>query len=593
MSNSQSDLTRQKQALERRRTDLTEEYEAANEQLGRTLNEVNRRRLQRQIEDLERQLKETEQKINEVEQKARAASTPVSDLDSMAGTPERKRLFISYKRDVEPDEIVAIQLCHAFQPEYEVFIDQAMPAGTRWAERIKTELGRSDFLITFLSAESIHSQMLQEELELAHRLAQEHGGRPTILPVRLAYREPFQYPLNIYLDPINWAFWRDQRDTARLISELKIAISGGDLPVTAKLKPHIVRAGLPPPFPQPLASAQPIQLEMPEGTMEAQSTFYVERFGDRIALEALKREGVTVTIKAPRQMGKSSLLMRAMNTAAQAGKRVAFLDFQLFDQAALSDATIFFRQFCAWLTAELGLANRLDDYWQMPLGNPHRCTSYLGRYLLPELNRPLVLAMDEVDSIFGADFRSDFFGMLRHWHNDRGRDPTWKRLDLVLVTSTEPYLLIENLNQSPFNVGEVIELADFTREQLADLNRRHGSPLTPLQEEQLMNLLNGHPYLTRRALYLAASQRLSVKEIFAQATDDRGPFGDHLRYHSFRLHGQEELIQGLRQALRHHTCPNERIFFRLRGAGLVRREGQAVLPRCQLYAQYFKERLDG
>ena len=45
--------------------------------------------------------------------------------------------------------------------------------------------------------------------------------------------------------------------------------------------------------------------------------------------------------------------------------------------------------------------------------------------------------------------------------------------------------------------------------------------------------------------------------------------------------------------IRHNTCQDERVFFRLRGAGLVRREGRTVLPRCQLYADFFRERLHG
>ena len=239
------------------------------------------------------------------------------------------------------------------------------------------------------------------------------------------------------------------------------------------------------------------------------------------------------------------------------------------------------------------MADRVDEYWQMPLGNSQRCTRYVGRYLLKELGCPLVLAMDEVECVFDTDFRSDFFGMLRSWHNSRATTPIWKQLNLTLVTSTEPYQLIENLNQSPFNVGQVIELVDFTPEQVADLNRRHDRPLNPGEERQLMALLGGHPYLVRQALYLVASQRLSPTELFTDATADRGPFGNHLRYHLFRLHDKQELRQGLLQVISQNTCQDERVFFRLRGAGLVRREGRAVLPRCQLYADYFREHLRG
>jgi hypothetical protein len=314
-----------------------------------------------------------------------------------------------------------------------------------------------------------------------------------------------------------------------------------------------------------------------------------------VALEAIQRQGVTITIKAPRQMGKSSLLMRLIEAAVEAGKRVAFLDFQLFDQAALADADTFFRQFCAGLTDQLELANQVDKYWQMPQSRSQRCTHYMSGHLLKQLDSSLVLAMDEVEAVFDAPFRSDFFGMLRSWHNHRGHPlerKIWRQLDLALVTSTEPYQLIDNLNQSPFNVGEVIQLTDFAPDQVADLNRRHDSPLTPAQERQLMDLLYGHPYLVRRALYLVASQRFSPADLFSQATDDRGPFGDHLRNHLFRLHGKADLIQGLREVMHYHTCHDERVFFRLRGAGLIYRKDREVLPRCQLYADFFREHLD-
>ncbi|MBN2004039.1 MAG: AAA-like domain-containing protein [Anaerolineae bacterium] len=504
---------------------------------------------------------------------------------------QRTRIFISYKRNVEPDEQVALQIFQALSRQYDVFIDQAMLVGTHWAEYIEDQLRQADFCIVFLSAQSVHSEMVLGEVAMAHHMAKVQKGRPVTLPVRLAYREPFPYPLNMYLDPINWAFWQGPGDTPRLIKELVHAIFGGTLTIDERFKSRLVEAAQPPLVPEPLASAQPVRLEMPEGTMDPQSKFYVERQSDQIALEAIKYQGVTITIKAPRQMGKSSLLVRIIEAAAKASKRVAFLDFQLFDRATLDDANVFFRQFCAWLTTELNIKNRIDDYWDVSLGNSQRCTNYVSGYILEELKHPLVLTMDEVESVFGADFRSDFFGMLRSWHNKRLAGSIWKQLDLALVTSTEPYQLIENLNQSPFNVGEIIELTDFTLEQITDLNRRHGLPLTAGQEQQLVGLLGGHPYLTRRALYLVASQRISATDLFSHATDDRGPFGDHLRYHLFRLSNKEDLIQGMCQVMRNSTCSDEHIFFRLRGAGLVRREGRYVLPRCQLYADYFRERL--
>jgi hypothetical protein len=514
------------------------------------------------------------------------------ETPKLAGINGRARVFISYKRNSDPDEKTALAVYETLRQHHDVFIDQSMPVGTRWAERIEAELRRSDFLITFLSAHSVLSEMVQGEIETAHRLSKEQAGRPFILPVRLAYREQFSYPLSAYLNSINWAYWGTPSDTTPLIEELMRAIAGNQLAISSdKCKAELIEVAQSPDLPQPLPQAQPLSLEMPEGTMDTQSKFYVVRPSDGVAETAIARQGVTITIKGPRQMGKSSLLNRTITAAAAAGKRVVYLDFQLVDKASLTNADLFFRQFCSWLTDELELDNCVDEYWNTPLGNSLRCTNYVKRYLLKQVGGPLVLAMDEVESIFDTDFRSDFFSMLRSWHNNRATVPAWKQLDLALVTSTEPYQLIDNLNQSPFNVGEVIELTDFAADQVAELNTRHNSPFNSSDEQKLMALLGGHPYLVRRALYLAGSQRTSVSDLFDHATDDRGPFGDHLRYHLFRMNDKPELVNGLRKVIRDNICQDEHIFFRLRGAGLVRRDGRAVVPRCQLYADYFREHL--
>ncbi len=529
-------------------------------------------------------------------------SAPVKQENSSSPTIENGRdtspvktahIFISYKRDVAPDETVALELHRVLSQAHEVAIDQSMLVGTKWQEWIDAQLQKADFLIVLLSEASVKSEMVMREVQKAHKLAYQQG-KPKILPVRLAYQQPFQYPLSEYLNEINWAFWRDEKDTLGLIAELQQAISGGELSInTQTLKEKLLQPSQAETLPSPTPMAQP--LELPEGTMDPESKFYVERSSDGVALETIQQQGVTITIKGPRQMGKSSLLIRTMNVARYFQKRVVFLDFQFFDKAALLDTDRFYRQFCQWLSLKLRLADQTEQWWKLygSMGNPLTCTYYLQDYLLAELNSPIVLAMDEVESMFGTPFRTDFFGMLRGWHNSRAMEPIWKQLDLALVTSTEPYQLIEDLNQSPFNVGQVIDLADFSLEQVADLNHRHGNPFSTKQLNKLMDLLHGHPYLVRRALYLVASGRISVDELFKRSLDERGPFGDHLRYHLSRVYDHKTLVNGLLQVFNSQTCPDERVFFRLRGAGLIRREEQKVVPRCQLYEAYFQEHLRG
>jgi hypothetical protein len=502
------------------------------------------------------------------------------------------KVFISYKRNVEPDEALALRLYQALQEHCEVFIDQTMLVGTAWAERIQAELETCDYLIPLLSEHSVNNEMIEAEIRTAHRLSKAGEGKPGILPVRVAYRAPFEYPLSAYLDPLNWAFWKSEADTEPLIKELLTAIAGGELGIVGDAKAKIVRLTAPADLPRPRPSADPMRLELPGGTMDPESRFYIERQGDALCRTDITRQGVTITIKAPRQLGKSSLLVRTMERAAAAGKAVVFLDFQLFDHATLESPEAFFRTLCHWITDELDLADEVDRFWEARLGHVHRCTRYIRRHVLHEINEPLGLAMDEVDQMFDCPFRSDFFGMLRSWHNSRRPGNEWKRLDLALVISTEPYLLIDNPTQSPFNVVEPIELDDFTPDQVRDLNARHGHPLLEAELTGLMSLIGGHPYLVRRALYLIASGQMDAETLIANAARDDGPFGDHLRRHLFRFRDKPDLRPAMTQIVAHNTCSDDLLFFRLRGAGLARRAGSDVVPRYGLYATYFRERFN-
>ncbi len=584
-----------KLAHERELLDRLEENQSAlYEQLGFTDNAAERNNLERQIEALDPKIEAALARCEATESQLLAlteSSIEPKDPQGEQSTP-KKRIFLSYKRDVDPDQTIALAVHQALSQHHTVFIDQTMLVGTQWVECIEREIRQADVLIVLLSAASVRSEMVTAEVALAHQLNQEKG-RPLILPVRLDYREPFQYPLSAYLNGINWAFWQGAEDTPALIADLQQAIAGGELAVASEQAKAQLLQSNPSLLPPPSPVAQPLTLELPEGTMDPESRFYIERRSDGRVMAAIQRQGVTIPIKGPRQMGKSSLLNRVLQVARSQDKRTVFLDFQLFDKATLARSELFYQRFCRWLTLKLRLSDRVEEWWQLygQIGNSLCCTLYFQDYLLPEANNAVMLAMDEVESVFGSAFRSEFFAMLRSWHNSRASEPIWKQLDLVLVTSTEPYQLIQDINQSPFNVGEVVELEDFSNEQVADLNQRHGSPLNELQQRQVMHQVQGHPYLVRRALYLLASGNLGVSELFNTAAAERGPFGDHLRYHLFRLYDQKPLVQGLLQAIRQQCCPDERVFFRLRGAGLVRRQEQKVLPRCPLYATYFQEHL--
>ncbi len=256
------------------------------------------------------------------------------------------------------------------------------------------------------------------------------------------------------------------------------------------------------------------------------------------------------------------------------------------------DEDSFLLQLCLMIGDALDIPEETKIYWQSPLTNIVKCSNYISKYIIPKANAPIVLAMDEVENILTSPFRDDFFAMLRTWHNDRAYDENFARLSMILSSSTEPYLFVDNPNHSPFNVAELITLKDFTRPEVEELNRRHNLPLTDVEIHSLMDLVGGHPFLIRLALYLVATGKYRTDNLLTHATDEDGPFGDHLRHYLLRVLQKKELKEALIHICRYHTYEENQTYHRLKGAGLVKREGQQVSLRNNLYTRYFEERLN-
>lgn len=195
--------------------------------------------------------------------------------------------------------------------------------------------------------------------------------------------------------------------------------------------------------PQVQDSSPGILPELPEGQVELDSTFYVERppIEQRCYAEIVK-PGCLIRIKAPRQMGKTSLMVRILQQAAQAGSRTVCLSLQLADQETFETLDRFLQWFCANVSLQLQLPDRLDAYWKSKrFGSKVSCKTYFEQYLLPELGQPLTLAIDEVDRLFEhPTLYQDFFGLLRVLHEEGKRSEIWQQFRLVVVHSTEVYV---------------------------------------------------------------------------------------------------------------------------------------------------------
>lgn len=497
-----------------------------------------------------------------------------------------RRFFVSYRRRAPEDARLARQLVDGLRDAgHEVFIDVDIPIGADWSAEITRRIQWCEYLVVLLSAESIDSEMVQGEVRLARHCRRDDGS-PHIFPIRVRYEGALDYELSSYLGRLQHVVWQDPADDAQVLDTVLTAAcrreGAGETEVD-----HSAGLGAPAADGlRPRPSVDRTALLRPTGTLKLDDRYYIQRPADAAIARVAASNGETLVIKGARQVGKSSLLVRYVSACRQAGKRVAFVDFQAMSDAQLSDYPAFLQRVLSVLLRRLDLP--ADQLPAVESGLD--ATDLVESRILDRLEQPVVFAFEEVDRVLGRPWQKDFFAMLRTWHNRRW-ESAWEKVDLAMVIATEPYLLVDSADQSPFNVGELVQLGPFSRAAVGELNERYGAPLSASQCQALFDLTHGQPYLTRVALYrLVVDPETSWASLQASADSDEGPFADHLKALLMLLHraGLEEAMRAVIK--RGHVPGNDQLtYYRLRGAGLVNKEGDCVVPANLLYARFFKK----
>lgn len=335
--------------------------------------------------------------------------------------------------------------------------------------------------------------------------------------------------------------------------------------------------------------------EFPSGPIRLNSPFYILRPPvEENAYEEILKPGNVIQLKAPKKMGKSSLLLRISAYATSLNYQTVTIDLQQADRSVFTHLNKFLRWFSANVSRALGLEPQLDTYWDEDIGSKVSCTIYFQAYLLDQLSDPLVLILNEVNQLFEyPEIAQDFFPMLRVWYEQAKKIEIWQKLRLVVSYSTEVYIPLK-LNQSPFNVGFPLKLLPFTLEQIEDLAQRYGLNWRDrTQAKRLKAMVGGHPYLVQLALYHLYRQEMTLKQLLEQAPTTSGIYRDRLLSLLTTLEAEPQLKNAFRQAISapHPIEVEPLLAYKLDGMGLVTLEGDRISPSCELYRLYFRDRL--
>jgi WD40 repeat protein len=251
------------------------------------------------------------------------------------------------------------------------------------------------------------------------------------------------------------------------------------------------------------------------GSLPVNALTYVKRQADEDLYQAL-RSGEFCYILNSRQMGKSSLRVQTMRRLQAEGVVCAGIDL-----TAIGSQNITIEQWYAGITHKLvtnfNLSVSSRNWWRdrqylSPLQN---FSEFIEEVLLKEVDKNIVIFIDEIDSVLSLSFSSDdFFAFIRACYNKRAENSAYQRLSFALLGVATPADLIQDKNRTPFNIGKAIELGGFKLEEAAPLASglmsKASNPKALLKE--ILFWTGGQPFLTQRLCKIVQSSQFYVNE---------------------------------------------------------------------------------